>query len=800
MFDSRDYVLVKGDQGLQGEKGDPGAQGPKGAQGDQGVQGPMGPRGPIGPQGDRGLRGPQGEKGDPGPQGLRGPKGEPGRDGNDGARGPMGYVIWEELDESQRMLLKGDKGDKGDTGERGAQGMIGPTGQRGPIGPQGEQGPAGAQGAQGPKGSKGDTGPRGPIGPKGDDGGAQIREGVSDNTVWSSRQVINYALHGKVDWQYKKIGWTGDVAGEEIDIPNTSNGHVRNLKILGRTMTNLSTMAQNYKKDFDGLYSDDKNKVLIFDSLLEEVEELRTGTYTISFYVHHNNQVGNAIAKIRITEKTLNSQDETTKEITEGVRPNGLVKLVFTVDSQKVVTRIEAVPFYPAQPPSPPEQEFNVNYSANKFIVIRGDYNNRMLPEYFYKTRGVGNAIPNTNPTLYSIQVETRGKNLMSLDPSELHKNAYIFKEGDDSQARFIYREEMASKYITYILHCKPSTTYTFSAVLEDEDRNTNHYFRLGIASFEYMPTNGETGHYGYYETQTFEKNVEVSFATGLNSNYLVVYLANTEGNNIPLEKIATKIQLEEGTPNKTTYEPYICNTRNFKINQQLKDNEYLFWKPDRTEGGVLLKGQYFIHREVDGNKYFDEPTENDEEQFPHTYEDRTYLYVKSKIPSVLEGEFPIKAHQDYYTKKEVNDKEQTINEKIEGDIEKAINEKAVKKTDVIFIDSEDNELTNTFGVGGAFRLHWYTGQIAANQDSVVVNFPYASVISIIATRVFDDTDGSGAFSGDASVITIKRFPNIPGKFEFCDKAVVADQAANHRTRIRKFNALLIEDTGATHF
>lgn len=58
-----DFVLQRGEQGIQGPKGDTGEQGPKGEPGIQGPQGPQGEVGPMGPQGPAGIQGPQGETG-----------------------------------------------------------------------------------------------------------------------------------------------------------------------------------------------------------------------------------------------------------------------------------------------------------------------------------------------------------------------------------------------------------------------------------------------------------------------------------------------------------------------------------------------------------------------------------------------------------------------------------------------------------------------------------------------------------------------------------------------------------------
>ena len=75
-----------------------------------------------------------------GPQGERGPKGET---GERGPAGRDGVVTFENLSQSQRNSLKGDRGERGEQGPRGLQG---PPGPEGPRGADGQQGPRGADG------------------------------------------------------------------------------------------------------------------------------------------------------------------------------------------------------------------------------------------------------------------------------------------------------------------------------------------------------------------------------------------------------------------------------------------------------------------------------------------------------------------------------------------------------------------------------------------------------------------------------------------------------------------------------
>lgn len=89
-------------------------KGPKGDTGEQGIQGVKGDMGPVGPQGYKGQKGDTGEQG---PQGFVGPRGERGLQGPagpQGERGPEGTIKFDNLDDAQKSLLKGEKGDTGD--------------------------------------------------------------------------------------------------------------------------------------------------------------------------------------------------------------------------------------------------------------------------------------------------------------------------------------------------------------------------------------------------------------------------------------------------------------------------------------------------------------------------------------------------------------------------------------------------------------------------------------------------------------------------------------------------------------
>lgn len=114
--------------------------------------------------------------GPPGPQGIQGIQGPPGRDG---------VVTFENLSQSQRNSLKGDRGEPG---PRGLQGPPGPTGERGADGQPGQRG---ADGARGATGERGPAGERGPTGERGHSLNAGVRiEGTFRNGVNSQLNVM----------------------------------------------------------------------------------------------------------------------------------------------------------------------------------------------------------------------------------------------------------------------------------------------------------------------------------------------------------------------------------------------------------------------------------------------------------------------------------------------------------------------------------------------------------------------------------------------------------------------------------
>lgn len=112
-----------------------------------------------------------------GPIGPEGPKGPDGRMGPPGPKGERG-------DDAKLMGPRGPAGLTGPPGPEGPRGSEGPPGQSGPKGETGNSGPpgpAGPRGLQGPIGPKGDPGPQGPEGPQGRDG-AYAGQGLPGDT------------------------------------------------------------------------------------------------------------------------------------------------------------------------------------------------------------------------------------------------------------------------------------------------------------------------------------------------------------------------------------------------------------------------------------------------------------------------------------------------------------------------------------------------------------------------------------------------------------------------------------------
>ena len=143
-----------------------------------------------------------------GPQGERGPKGET---GERGPAGRDGVVTFENLSQTQRNSLKGDRGEQGPPG---------------PPGPRGADGARGAAGERGATGERGVTGPAGPTGERGHSLTANVRiEGSYRNGVNSHLNIISDVYYDgvrltsgyTVDFFYRGFGsdnWTSQLSRE----------------------------------------------------------------------------------------------------------------------------------------------------------------------------------------------------------------------------------------------------------------------------------------------------------------------------------------------------------------------------------------------------------------------------------------------------------------------------------------------------------------------------------------------------------------------------------------------------------
>ena len=231
------FIIPRGEQGIQGPQGEPGPKGEQGVQGEPGpkgetgtgldilgtyddlealqaavqspsqgdmynvglaepytiymwdtttppgnwisqgqLQGPQGPEGPQGPKGETGETGPQGEQGPEGPQGPPGEQGEP---GPAGAQGEPGYYFTPSVS-AEGVLSWTNNGE-----------LVNPD----PVSIKGPQGDTGPQGPAGGKGDQGDQGPQGPAGANGADG-AQGPAGTTFTPAVSADGVLSWTNDG----------------------------------------------------------------------------------------------------------------------------------------------------------------------------------------------------------------------------------------------------------------------------------------------------------------------------------------------------------------------------------------------------------------------------------------------------------------------------------------------------------------------------------------------------------------------------------------------------------------------------
>lgn len=148
-----------------------------------------------------------------GPQGERGPKGET---GERGPAGRDGVVTFENLSQSQRNSLKGDRGEQG------------PRGLQGPPGPAGSRGADGARGAIGPTGPKGENG----------------RDGKDGEVIFN---LLNGTKEFKRDLFAAPEGWQRDL------IWNVETGKYKGFTVLS-TIYDSNGLWQNIEVEQGKMY------------------------------------------------------------------------------------------------------------------------------------------------------------------------------------------------------------------------------------------------------------------------------------------------------------------------------------------------------------------------------------------------------------------------------------------------------------------------------------------------------------------------------------------------------------------
>ena len=730
----------------------PGPMGPQGPRGEQGIQGPQGPQGLQGPKGDQGERGCTGPKGDRGPQGDIGPQGErglPGLNGRDGARGPegprgctgaSGKVAFEKLTEEQREMLRGPQGPQGERGPQGmrgypgAQGMQGPTGVTGPQGARGPEGPAGPRGPEGPMGPQGLMGP---TGAPGKDGGVVTKPHIATDEAWSSKDTVDYALHGKTNWVKKSIMWGDDISTDH-KIPDTVNGYAKNSKVYGRTMTNYVTLPRRHREEATKKPVDEAQKqvVSIFDKAQNGGVGMISDTYTLIYNMESiivmkggQPEVGTFAAKIVLTKRDGSTIVEYAPLTT------GYIKKKIVISGQDQIDKIELFPFNIQLAP----ESFAgavVTFVAKEFMLLRADYDHKIPPEYFHGTRGVGSEIPK-QPGKYAINIVSKNKNLLNEDPvkGNLLFDYYMGKDSGELQGRARWRQAAEPGSVaTFLVYCKPNTDYVFSGHILDENKA-----RLVISQFVDDPYNGEPSLIdNTYSVGGLHPGDEVhQFRTSPQTNMLAIYVGNFEATpekDRHINNIFDKLQLEEGTTTATSYEPYRSMTKTLTIDKQLYNEEYLYW--DRN------KNKYFIHeKNSDRPGGFDERelTEINDEQLIHTYEGVTYVYIQSKIPSKIDAEYPVNAHNYYYTKEQ---EDANINAAKE-EIDRKLDEEYYKKNQWALHDNELEEGLNFAKFPNGLVMQWKRVMLNGPNQHVTVEFKALGEIYTVMATPYNAQQGS---------------------------------------------------------
>ena len=663
--DTGEYIAVPGPQGPQGQRGAQGLQGVPGPVGPQGEPGAVGPQGPCGPKGDRGPRGEKGDKGEPGTPGARGPEGP---EGPRGCNGKDGVVTWsDEITPEQIDLLRGPQGPKGDRGQRGEPGPMGALGPRGLKGEKGDQGEPGATGPMGPRGLTGERGPqglRGYTGPQGPAGDAKINNNnISHNGVFSSQQTVDFTLHGNTEWTLNK--------GHNLKIPHTQNGYVRYFKVLGKTLNNLCDFKTSAKDpDSQIVQNAQQTPFTIFkDKGEDQSKYLPNATYTIMFDAVGNESFGN-YDKAEVIVKEVNR--DTTQHATyeEKVMIDlrlGANKAIISPRDQRKIQKIDILLYKYYNEEAPEEGgEYSPNFTAKNFMILAGDWTDYVCPDYFYGEKSIGK--PYKDPLgvedpqkKYYVDIESRNKNLINeesvihkyyLDSHQAQESAPGGKllrwaidggEGPGAAAR--------NSAITFLVHVEPNEDY---ALWKVDKKGT--LGRLAIAGYKDVPQEGEPGVTIAFDASTesdpdpVQKNI--TFRTPKGVNVLALYLGRIERPDQEVSEVLGQLQLERVRYNVnsdpwTSYEKYATRTKRLFLPAQIRDNEYLYWD-DSKSAYCIKKANQII------------PTINTDEHSIHTYDGMTYVYIASRVPTEISGEFPIKGHDDYYTKDETYTRKET--------------------------------------------------------------------------------------------------------------------------------------------
>lgn len=747
--------------GYEPMQGPQGIQGPRGPQGTPGPQGPQGPQGEMGLQGPQGVRGPMGEIGPRGPKGEKGDRGDNGRDGQPGPEGPMGprgfkgadgSMRFEDLTESQKAQLKGEKGDKGDKGDQGPQGLRGPAGVEGPEGTQGIQGPPGRDGAKGEKGDKGDRGERGlqgergPRGEKGDPGNIATTGHIATDSPLSGKDTIDHINNGNVNWVIKEINW-GDE--EEHKVEDTVQGYAKNVVVKGRTVVNHTTLGKEeaklkaFPKEYFLTLKD--KKITVFDSEAEEGKtplNISQKGYSVVFKVDEliiteNGQAPSnpTVFNCELTYVTVNNNNqgpEETKKLTSFLGSEGFIKFFIPIES-KNVKKIELSPVVLAYGQSVDSyQSVEVSLNVRGMMVLEGDYTLKMPPRFFHGKNGLGFRGQDGK---YIIDIESRNKNLF--DEQGGDRPNYFLNSIRHDQPNFathlIWSKAENASQETFLFNCKPNTKYTFSFDLKKPTDKA--LCKVLIAYFNDDPYNGEQGvKVDNLVGVSVPDNYSKTFTTGSDTHLIAIHLADLSRNlNVKLRDIYKNIQLEESDV-KTPYQEFQKATKTLKIDTALFDNDLLYWSETR--------GKYYVSKHQDDGQAQVTETNITTEELLHTYNGRTYIFVKSRVPSAIVAEFPIKAHADYHPKAEVDEK--LTRQK--RDLENKMQDEHYKKTDWEMNVSDLSESGHYLIFPNGLVMQWATKQlpVLAQASVVFVCDAMSDVVTVVATPCETDLRNKG--------------------------------------------------------